>query len=349
MKILKISILLVLITLLIFIVYVVVSTGYFRTIENKFDGEVVKKIVLAGAEDITVSVEDGFALISATARKKLPVEDEEFGGLYFMDLTTENYSLKKLTTNFKQPFAPHGVSMLKTTDSTFKIMAVNHTPKGETLEEFHLEKETLTHSKSLTNDLIYSPNDVVMIDENRFYFTNDHKYVDGVGRLLEDYGGLSVSNVIYFDGENYKEVANGIAYANGINYDSKRKLLFVASPRNFLVKVYTRNDNGSLNFIEDIDCGTGVDNIEFDTEGNLWIGAHPNLLRFASYAKGNKETSPSELIKINYRGENDYTIDVVYVNDGSEMSASTVAAPYKDIIVTGNVMDAHFLILKPNE
>jgi len=127
-----------------------------------------------------------------------------------------------------------------------------------------------------------------------------------------------------------------------------RNLLFVASPRNFLVKVYSTSEDGSLNFIEDIDCGTGVDNIEFDSEGNLWIGCHPDLLTFASYADGNKEISPSEIIKIEYRGTNDYSIDKIYENDGSAMSASTVAIPYKDVILTGNVLDSHFLVLKPN-
>ena len=225
-------------------------------------------------------------------------------------------------------------------------MAVNHTVKGHSLEVFRLFGDSIIFEKTLTDQSMISPNDVVMIDENRFYFTNDHKYTKGFGRLMEDYGGLSISNIMYYDGNNYIEVANGIAYANGINYDAKRNLLFVASPRNFLIKVYERNDDGSLRFIEDIACGTGVDNIEFDADGNLWVGAHPNLLRFAAYAKGKQETSPSEIIKINYKDKNDYTIEKVYINEGVEMSASTVAAPYKNLILTGNVMDAHFLILK---
>ncbi len=36
------------------------------------------------------------------------------------------------------------------------------------------------------------------------------------------------------------------------------------------------------------------------------------------------------------------------MEDGSKMSASTVAAPFGDLILTGNVMDDHFLILKKN-
>ena len=177
-------------------------------------------------------------------------------------------------------------------------------------------------------------------------FTNDHKYTEGFGRLTEDYLGRSLSNVIYFDGTTYREVANGISYANGINYDAKRNLLFVASPRKFLIKVYKTNVDGSLEFIENIDCGTGVDNIEFDTEGNLYIGAHPNLLKFASYAKGKVEHSPSEIIKIDYSNTNDYSVETVYLDDGTTMSGSTVAAPFGDLLLTGNVMEDFFLILK---
>lgn len=336
-----------LLVILMYVVYVMYTTGYFRTIENKFDGRIVKQIAVVGAEDIMVVPETGFAIVSASPRKETLDIQVKKGGLYLIDLNSKEYSTKKLTTDFNMPFAPHGISMYKT-DSTYTFMAVNHTLKGHSFEVFKFQDTVLTFERTITDSALVSPNDVVMLDENRFYFTNDHKYVDGVGRLLEDYGGIGLSNVVYFDGKEYTEVAKNIGYANGINYDSERNLLFVASPRNFLVKVYSTNVDGSLNFIEDIDCETGVDNIEFDEEGNLWIGSHPDLLTFSSYAGGNKETSPSEIIKIEYHGTNDYTIEKVYVNDGSEMSASTVATPYKEVILTGNVMDSHFLILKPN-
>ena len=345
MKLLKRITLFLLIILLVFITNLLITTGYFRTIENKFKGEVLKKVTLSGAEDITISHIDSFALVSATDRKSIPRTKNEDGGLYYLDLKNTAYLPLHLTSDFDKPFAPHGISMLKT-DSTYTVMAVNHTLTGHTIEVFNLDGKKLVYQKTLSHPSMVSPNDIVLIDENRFYFTNDHKYTKGVGRLAEDYGGISLANVVYFDGKNYSEVAQGIGYANGINYDVKRKLLFVASPRKFLVKVYARNNDGTLNFIEDIDCNTGVDNIEFDIEGNLWIGAHPNLLQFASYAKGKKEIAPSEIIKINYRSKGDYTIEQIYMEDGSTMSGSTVAAPFGDLIVTGNVMDAAFLILK---
>tara|TARA_B110000090_G_scaffold71944_1_gene82124 strand:+ start:2231 stop:3283 length:1053 start_codon:yes stop_codon:yes gene_type:complete len=338
----------ILILLVLYVANIFISTGFFRTIENTFDGKILQEINLSGAEDITISQTDHFAIISATARKKIPTTQQESGGLYFLDLTNKNYQPILLTKNFKKPFAPHGISIYKR-DSSYTVAVINHTKEGELIEIFELIDQELTHQKTLTNELVFSPNDLVLLDENRFYFTNDHKYKEGIPRLAEDYLGLAVSSVIYYDGESYSEVADGIAYANGINYDAKRRLLFVASPREFLVKVYQKNEDHSLTFIENIDCKTGVDNIEFDTEGNLWIGAHPSLLDFASYAKGDKAIAPSEIIKISYLEKGDYSIEQIYMEDGAKMSASTVAAPYGNLILAGNVMDAQFLILESNQ
>ena len=335
------------ILLLLFVANIFISTGFFRPIENKFDGELIQKINIEGAEDITISKKDSFAIMSSTIRNKIPSTIQESGGLYFIDLKADSYNPILLTQGFKKPFAPHGISIFQKENLT-TIAAINHTDKGEFIEIFTLVDKQLTHQKTLKNEQIFSPNDIVLLDENRFYFTNDHKYKNGIQRLSEDYLGLSISNVIYFDGKNYIEVASGIAYANGINLDAKRNLVFVASPRKFLIKVYQKNEDNTLTFIEDIDCKTGVDNIEFDENNDLWVGAHPNLLHFASYAKGDKKNSPSEIIKIKYTKKDDYKIEQIYMDDGSKMSASTVAAPFGNIILAGSVMDTHFLVLKRN-
>jgi arylesterase/paraoxonase len=335
----------VLILTVLFIANIFISTGFFRTIENKFDGEILKKVNIAGAEDIAISRKDGFAIISSTKRNSIQNTEQESGGLYFIDLKNEEFEPILLTDSFNKPFAPHGISIFQN-DSTYTIAAISHTKKSDFIELFELNGTKLTHIKSLKNEAIFSANDIVLLNENRFYFTNDHKYEDGIQRLAEDYLGLAISNVVYFDGKSFTKVADEIAYANGINFDKNRNLLFVASPRKFLVKVFKKNEDNSLTFIEDIECKTGVDNIELDEENNLWIGSHPNLLHFSAYAKGDKETSPSEIIKINYKAKADYEIEQIYMEDGSEMSGSTVAIPYGNLILAGNVMDSHFLILK---
>lgn len=344
MRRIKIITIIVLVLIISFVAYIFLSTGYFRTIENRFDGEIAKRISIPGAEDIMVSLTDSFALISSTYRRGIQPENERKDGLYYLDLRSGNYEVTYLSGSFQTPFHPHGISMIKR-GQTYHVMAINHTSSGHSIEAFELNQKQLSHKATLTDASFVSPNDLVMIDEGRFYFTNDHGFRKGIGRLLEDYAGLSRSNVVYFDGKNYHEAADRIAYANGINYDPKRNLMYVSSPRGFLVNVYSRNDDGSLEYIEEIPCETGVDNIEFDAEGSLWIGAHPSLLRFTAYSKGKEEFSPSEIIKIDYRSMGDYSVESVYLDDGNMMSGSSVAAPFGNLILMGNVMDKEILIL----
>ena len=329
------------------LVWLMYSTGFFRTIDKKFDGNILKKISIDGVEDITINQKEGFAIISSTKRKNLPPVEQENGDLYLIDLKNIESKPILLTQNFDKPFAPHGISIY-TKDSITTIAAVNHTINGEYIELFKLTKSKLTHHKTLHNDLIISPNDIVLLDEETFYFTNDHIYKNGFMRFIEEFLGLPFSNVIFYDGKKFKEAAKGISYANGINFEKNKNLIFVASPRKFKIKVYEKQPDNSLTFIEDIYCGSGVDNIEFDTNNNLWVGAHPNLLQFMSYANSYHSITPSEIIKIQYFKKGDYKVETIYLEKGEEMSGSTVAAPFENLILMGNVMDKHFVILEKN-
>lgn len=332
--------------LLLYVFYIFYSTGFFREIDNSFSGEVEKSISLPGVEDMQISYDDHFILLSSDDRASRRDGKWKQGHLYYIDLTDTSFEPVQLTSDLTIPFFPHGISMIRSAPNVYKVFVVNHPKNTHTIEVFDLIGDSLVHVKTMQNPSMISPNDVVAIDENRFYFTNDHGYTKGLGKMAEEYLGLSVSNAVYFDGENYSGVADDIAYANGINFDAERNMLFIASPRDFLIKVYQHTENGDLRFIENIPCATGVDNIEIGPDGKLWIGAHPSLLSFTAYASGSKPIAPSEIITIDYRNFGDYTIETIFLDDGERMSASTVATMYKDLIFTGNAMDDHFLILR---
>ena len=328
--------------------YIVYSSGFFRTIDPYFDGALLQKVAIPGAEDIEIDTAGEFIIVSSDDRAGRRDGNPVQGHLYKMQLDSLDSPPLQLTASFDKPFYPHGISMIKTSDSTDRIFAINHVESNHYIEIFDLYGDSLVHIETMNDPSMVSPNDVVALGSNEFYFTNDHKFLKGIKRLAEDYLGLRLSNVIYFNGTSYQEVDAGIAYANGINYDPTRNLLFVASPRDFLVKVYSKNSDGSLRFIENISCGTGVDNIEFDAQGRIWIGSHPSLLHFSSYAAGKRAISPSEILVIDYRGESDYDVSSIYLEDGTDMSAATVAVPVDDLIFLGNVMDDAFLILERN-
>lgn len=335
-----------LIALFLYVCHIFYSSGYFRTINYRFDGQLLTKVNIPGAEDMQADYEAGFMIISSDDRASRRDGKSVPGHLYKINLNDAEFNPIQLTKDITEGFYPHGISLLRTSDSTHRIFAINHVGSNHFIEVFDLMGDSLWHVKRLSNPSMISPNDVVGLGSEKFYFTNDHGYTEGIGRLAEEYLGLAVSNVVYYDGTNYTEVADGIAYANGINFDKSRKLLFVASPRGFNIKVYERTKDGSLDYVESIPCETGVDNIEFDASGNLWVGSHPSLLHFTFYASGKNKTAPSEIIKINYAGKGDYQVESIYLEDGSDMSASTVAVPHEDLIFVGNVMDESFLVLR---
>ena len=335
--------------LFVFVGYTFFSTGFFRKIDISSSNKIIARIALKGAEDIVVDQEGGFAIISATNRLVYPPTKPESGNLYFIDLNDEKFQPVNLTSKMELAFAPHGIDMMKISDTTYQILAINHINKQHSIEKFLLKGQELVHLKTFKNESMIQPNDLEIISQDEFYFTNDHAFTEGLGKIIEEYGGLSLSNVIRFNKDNYTEVATDIAYANGIVYDQKRKLLYVASPRYFKVKVFYRKSNGMLDFIEDIPAKTGVDNLTLDDFGNIWIGAHPNLLRFAAYAKGDYEISPSEIIKIKYESKNQFMVESLWVDNGEKMSGSTVAVPYNNWLLVGNVMDDYFLIIENDD
>lgn len=332
--------------LLLFVGYTLQSTGFFRTINVNSPNKIIAHIPLKGAEDIVIDQEGHFAIISATNRESYPPNKPETGGLYYIDLEDANFTPIDLTASLPFTFAPHGIDMFKLSDSTYQILAINHVNKQHSIEQFILNGTQLTHLETHSDKSMVQPNDLVIISPDEFYFTNDHGYTKGLGKIVEEYSGMALSNVVHVKQKKYVQAATGIAYANGIAHDKKRELLYVASPRQFNVSVYRRAADASLQLIEKIPTKTGVDNLTVDDSGNLWVGAHPNLLRFQAYAMGKYAIAPSEIILINYQSEGQYAVESIWVDDGEKMSGATVAVPYQDWVLVGNVMDDHFLILE---
>lgn len=307
-----------------------------------FWGEEYQRIPLAGAEDLTIDYENDVMVISAYDRAGSKRGESATGGLYILNLREEPFNPIRLDDGLGRGFHPHGISLLKLDSSTYQLLAVNHQNDRHTIEEFQLVLPNhLAHLHTYTDDLIVSPNDVAALDEDRFYVTNDHKNTEGLALLAENYLGLALSNTIFFDGTSFREVAGGIQYANGVAVSPDESKLYVASPRGFVIRTYDINPEGSLFETEKIETETGVDNLEWDQDGNLWIGAHPDLLTFSAYAGLKKEISPSEVLKIT-----NGNVETHYLDDGSQVSASSVAVPYKNYLFIGTVMDDKILVLK---
>jgi arylesterase/paraoxonase len=329
-----------------FLAYTFSTTGFFRKVESTNDfGPVFRTIALPGVEDMAIAREDSLLILSVDDRAASREGQEGLKGLYLIDLRDSSFKPISLTDQLDFPFFPHGISILQLDSAKYGLMVINHVDGKHSVEHFILEGKNLTHQKTITDPNFISPNDLVMVSPDHFYYSNDHGYTDGFGVFAENYIGFKASNVGFYDGKSAEIKVGRIGYANGMQYDSSKKILFVASVRAFQVKVYQVGENWNLKLLEDIEVGTGVDNIELDPSGNLWIGAHPNLLQFASYAAGKKPTAPSEVIQISYTAENS-TVKSIFTDPGTTISGSSVALPWGDYLFIGNVMDSKVLVLK---
>jgi len=261
-----------------FVYYKLSSTGYFRSIENTTNYTATRSFDIPGSEDFAISREDSFLLISSDDRAARLTNVERKGGIYMLDLKTPNASPKLISGGFQKPFFPHGISLVRLDSASYKLFVINHVDERHYIEIFQLKGEQLIHEQSLKDDLLASPNDLVAIDEHRFYYTNDHLSDKGFSKFAATYLGKADANVGYYDGQKFSIVAEGFHYANGINFDSQKRLLYVASMLKFKVKVFHVNQDGNLDYVEDLACHAGVDSIELDDKSNHSIGAHPDFL-----------------------------------------------------------------------
>jgi arylesterase / paraoxonase len=353
MKVVKIIGVVILAALLYAVIGILVPAGVFKTISPHFDGTETKvTLPIAGPEDITIDQESGLAFISVDDRRaNRAAANSVNGAILVMNLSDSIPAFRNITPDLKD-FHPHGISLWKEPDGRMFLFVITHGPNHDkqSVERFAWRNDSLVYLETFRDpELMTSPNDLTAVGERSFYVTNDHGYSNaGLGRTLEDYLQRAISYVNYYDGTGFRKVATGIAYANGVNHSADLSQVYVSSCTGRKVLIFDRNPaNGDLSLNEKIDVNTGVDNIELDADGSLWIGAHPQLLKFAGHAKDSKKYSPSQVIKLSKDESGKYQMQEIFLNDGTSYSGSSVAAVYKNKLLIGSVFENSILICTP--
>jgi arylesterase/paraoxonase len=333
--------------------YIYNLAGEFKSIQPHFSGSCAPVLGVVGAEDITIHPDRQVAYISSDDRWAARDGKPRPGAIFAYSLGEAGGAPVNLTPDLPFNFHPHGFGLLVVEDGPDRLLVVNHPfaslfhreeGKGpaHTIEVFDIIEETgaLEHRRTIADPLLVSPNDVIPVGPERFYVTNDHGSEGDFGRKLEDYLRLARAHVLYYDGSKFSEVAGDLRYANGINISPDGKQVYVAATTDRAVYVYDRNpEDGSLKESREVFTDTGVDNIELDADGNLWIGAHPQLLTFVKHAEDSANKSPSQVLKLGP----DFSVEEVFLSDGNDLSGSSVAARTGQRLLIGSVFDSHLL------
>ena len=322
------------------------DAGEFKEIKTSSKGKCQLISGVLSSEDIAIDRKTGIAFISSTDRRNRWSSHEKAGqgAIYGLDLNSPGSELIHFTANLTKEFNPHGIGLWRGEDGILLLFVVNHSGGGHFVEIFEQNGGNLIHRESISGALMHSPNDVVPTGSRMFYVTNDHGNTTEFGRMIEEYLQLARSFVLYYDGDAFQTVAEGLAYANGINLSPDGGTVYAAATVGQEVLAYEREkQTGKLTLRDTISLGTGPDNIDVDENGNLWIGCHPKLLTFVKYSKDPEQLSPSHVIKVAVREPGEYRVEEVFLSNGETLSGSSVAAVFEDTLLIGSVFDNGFL------
>ncbi len=339
-----------------YVLYLAWDAGEFRQALNVHPGHCRQVPGLPGSEDITVHPSGEFAYVSSDDRRAVMAGNPVPGAIYRYSLTGADTEPVNLTPDAGIDFRPHGIALFVGDDGRETLFVVNHPgaplfadPAGyqgpdHTIEIFDVTADGLSHRQTVSDDLLISPNDVIAVDHERFYFTNDHGSPPGFRRTLEGYLRLPWSNVVYFDGEEFQIVAEGLTYANGINLSPDGKYLYVAEVTRKRVREYRRDPaTGSLEEQRRLKVGFGVDNIDVDpVSGDLWIGGHVKLLSFVRHMNNPAVRAPSQVVRVELEPDG-YQVFTEFMDDGYLISGASVGAPFPGGLLVGSVFDPHIV------
>ncbi|KAL4616894.1 serum paraoxonase/arylesterase 2-like [Arapaima gigas] len=295
-----------------------------------------------GSEDITV-LPHGLAIISTGLKYPgLMSFSDAPGKMYTVDLGDPR--MKPVEVRIGRgfdldSFNPHGISVyIDEKDHSVYLFVVNH-PQGKSQVEifrFMEEENSAVYLKTIQHNLLYSVNDILAMGPESFYATNDHYFVNDILKQLEHLIGLAWTEVVFYNPEEVKVVARGLAMANGINSSPDRRHVYLAEIYGHNILVLAVQENKELTPVKSVAVGSLCDNIEVDqSTGDLWLGCHPNAWKVASY---NPVDPPGcEVIQIQDIHSEKPVVKQVYADNGTVIQGCSVASFYKNKLLIGTV------------
>jgi arylesterase/paraoxonase len=204
----------------------------------------------------------------------------------------------------------------------------------------------LVHLETLAERRLTSPNDIVAVGPRSFYVTNDAESGrDSLLARLQFLFRVGSGRVLYYDGIAWRAAAEGLRFANGVAVGRDGARVYVAETAGEAIRIYDRNiETGALRLAKVAPMGAAVDNIDVDRVGALWIGAHPKPLQLPAYARQPDGSAPSLVIRYEDIDGGDARPEKIYTDDGSQISASTVAARLGSTLMIGALLEKKFLI-----
>lgn len=323
-------------------VWILGRGGAFKTIEPHGDDNCETLPLEASAEDIAIDRDRGFAYLSYLDRQSIVKGSKTVQGT-IMKVDLNSPTLRPEPALGSQPpfFRPHGLSLYVAPDGARTLMAINHPAnRGTEPEAIVIFQETepgrFVMVDEVSSPLFNSPNDIAAVGPRQFYVANDKATGGGLAGALQQVG-IGASPLVYFDGSEARVVAKDIASGGGINVSADGSTLYVTETAGMRLRVLDRNPaTGEVTDKARIPLGTSPDNVDVAADGSLTIGAHANTLALIRHFISGSP-SPSQVLRVVPGNGNAATIDEIYLDDGSNISAGSGGFTYGNKLLLGSI------------
>ncbi|CAG8540253.1 12922_t:CDS:2 [Ambispora gerdemannii] len=235
----------------------------------------------------------------------------------------------------------HGLSLYIDPSNSNKVTVflINHRRSGSVVEilDHTIGTKELIYRKTVSSELIVTPNDLVAVSADEFYVTNDHRYTykQEKEREFEIATRRLWTNVIFHakNGTDFV-AAEGISLGNGIVANWNYSRFYVNSGGTTETIIYTRLDNNLLFETERVHIGIPTDNLSVDeVTGEVYTPGFPDLPALIKYLQDPKSPAPDLIVKISNvtkkadsRIGSNYQVTKVLDSDGKEFTAISIAA-----------------------
>tara|TARA_Y100000590_G_scaffold468644_1_gene652347 strand:- start:1367 stop:2440 length:1074 start_codon:yes stop_codon:yes gene_type:complete len=334
--------------ILLFSLWMLQRMDTFKTITNNTP-EVCESFEMAGsAEDIEIDYARGIAYLSIQDREALIKGENAQGFIGKIDLNQKPYELVSALTEQPDHLRPHGLSLHIDKAGKRHMAVINH-PKNRGIEPEVIDLYTESSNgsfdfvRSVSDPLFQSPNDVLLVESEKFYVGNDKGGISTVDKIQEQMG-RPMSTVVFYDGESASIAVKNLSSVSGINLSLDQQTVYASETNAKRMAILKRNlADGSLKKIKTVKLTGSPDNINVSEDGSLVVANIPKvwalIQHFIALQNNEYKPSPSQVVRIDFDNKGDPLSEELFMSDGYDISTTSVGVIWANKLFMGSIDD----------